>query len=222
MSVAACADGREFTGEIAIGADGLHSRIRKRFTDDEPVNSGFVAYRGAVPMEQVERHADLRDVVAWIGPGLHLVQYPLRSGRMYNQVAVFRSQAYLRGEADWGDPAELKATFAGCSEHVRESLSTLSIDNRWPMLDRPPTPNWAHGRVALLGDAAHPMLQYLAQGACQALEDAATLAAELAAAGQPAGRSARGWPATRRYVRRARCACSEAPGPGARSGMWTA
>ncbi len=187
--VASCADGREFTGEVAIGADGLHSRIRQHFVDDEPVNSGFVAYRGAVPMEQVERHADLRDVVAWLGPGLHLVQYPLRSGRMYNQVAVFRSQAYLRGEADWGGPAELAAAFAGCSEHVRESLSTLSIDNRWPMLDRPPTPDWARGRVALLGDAAHPMLQYLAQGACQALEDSAALAAALAAAGA-AGRPA--------------------------------
>jgi 3-hydroxybenzoate 6-monooxygenase len=185
--VAACADGREFTAEIAIGADGLHSRIRGHFTDDEPINSGFVAYRGAVPMEQVERHADLRDVVAWIGPGLHLVQYPLRSGRMYNQVAVFRSQAYRRGEADWGNPAELAAAFAGCSEHVRESLSTLSIENRWPMLDRLPMPDWARGRVALLGDAAHPMLQYLAQGACQALEDSAVLAAELAAAGH-AGR----------------------------------
>jgi 2-polyprenyl-6-methoxyphenol hydroxylase-like FAD-dependent oxidoreductase len=181
--VATCADGREFRGQIAIGADGLHSRIRKSFIDDEPVNSGFVAYRGAVPMEQVERHADLRDVVAWLGPGLHLVQYPLRSGKMYNQVAVFRSQAYLRGEAEWGGPDELTAAFAGCSEHVRMSLSTLSIDNRWPMLDRPPMPHWARGRVALLGDAAHPMLQYLAQGACQALEDSAVLASQLAAAG---------------------------------------
>ncbi|HEY7013577.1 MAG TPA: FAD-dependent monooxygenase [Streptosporangiaceae bacterium] len=182
-TIATCADGREFSAEIAIGADGLHSRIRQHFTDDEPVNSGFVAYRGAIPMEHVERHADLRDVVAWIGPDLHLVQYPLRSGRMYNQVAVFRSQAYLRGEADWGTPAELAAAFAGCSEHVRESLKRLSIDNRWPMIDRLPMPDWARGRLALLGDAAHPMLQYLAQGACQALEDADVLAAELAAAG---------------------------------------
>jgi 3-hydroxybenzoate 6-monooxygenase len=186
-TVATCADGREFTAQVAIGADGLHSRIREHVTDDEPVNSGFVAYRGAVPIEQVARHADLRDVVAWIGPGLHLVQYPLRSGRMYNQVAVFRSQAFLRGGADWGSPAELAAAFAGCSEHVRESLSTLRIDNRWPMLDRPPTPDWARGRIALLGDAAHPMLQYLAQGACQALEDSAALAGALAEAGK-AGR----------------------------------
>ena len=182
-TVATCADGREFRAEIAIGADGLHSRIRRYFTDDEPVNSGFVAYRGAVAIDQVERHADLRDVVAWLGPGLHLVQYPLRSGRMYNQVAVFQSEALLRGDPDWGGPAELTAAFAGCSEHVRKSLATLSIDNRWPMLDRLPTLDWARGRVALLGDAAHPMLQYLAQGACQALEDSAVLAAELAGAG---------------------------------------
>jgi 3-hydroxybenzoate 6-monooxygenase len=180
--VATCADGREHAAGIAIGADGLHSRTRALFIDDEPVNSGFVAYRGAVPMEQVERHADLRDVVAWLGPGLHLVQYPLRSGRMYNQVAVFRSQAYLRGEEDWGNPAELAEAFAGCSEHVRMSLSTLSVTNRWPMLDRLPMPAWARGRVALLGDAAHPMLQYLAQGACQALEDSAALADALAEA----------------------------------------
>jgi 3-hydroxybenzoate 6-monooxygenase len=181
-TTAVCADGREFSAQITVAADGLHSRIRQYFADDEPVNSGFVAYRGAVPMDQVERHADLRDVVAWIGPGLHLVQYPLRSGQMYNQVAVFRSQAYLRGEADWGNPAELTAAFAGCCEHVRESLKTLSIANRWPMLDRLPMPNWARGGVALLGDAAHPMLQYLAQGACQAIVDADVLAAELAAA----------------------------------------
>ena len=182
-TVAICADSREFSADLAIGADGLHSRVRQYFSDDEPANSGFVAYRGAVPIDQVERHADLRDVVAWIGPGLHLVQYPLRSGQMYNQVAVFRSQAYLRGEEDWGNPAELAAAFAGCSEHVRESLKTLSIVNRWPMIDRLPMPDWARGRVALLGDAAHPMLQYLAQGACQAIEDAAVLAAEVAAAG---------------------------------------
>ncbi len=186
---ATCADGREFTAGIAVGADGLHSRLRKLFADDEPVISGFVAYRGAVPMEQVERHADLRDVVAWLGPGLHLVQYPLRSGRMYNQVAVFRSPSFLHGDPDYGNPQELKEAFAGCGEHVRESLGTLSIDNRWPMLDRPPIAGWAYGRLALLGDAAHPMLQYLAQGACQALEDADALAEALAAAGN-AGRPA--------------------------------
>jgi salicylate hydroxylase len=169
-------DGRLLRGTAAIGADGLRSQVRRLFSDDEPICSGYVAYRGAVPMEQVSRHADLRDVVAWVGPGLHLVQYPLRSGRMYNQVAVFRSEAYARGEVDWGTPAELEATFAGCSDHVRESIPLLGRDQRWPMYDREPIGTWAKGRIALLGDAAHPMVQYLAQGACQALEDAAALA----------------------------------------------
>ena len=176
---ASCPDGRSFDGIAAICADGLHSRSRAMFSDDEPICSGYVAYRGAVPMEQVARHADLRDVVAWIGPGLHLVQYPLRSGRMYNQVAVFRSDAYLRGEDDWGHLAELEQRFAACCDHVRESIPLLGRDNRWPMYDRLPIPTWVRGRIALLGDAAHPMLQYLAQGGCQAIEDAAVLAAAL-------------------------------------------
>jgi 2-polyprenyl-6-methoxyphenol hydroxylase-like FAD-dependent oxidoreductase len=176
---ASCADGRAFTGVAAIGADGLRSSTRTLFSDDEPICSGYVAYRGAVPMEQVARHADLRDVVAWIGPGLHLVQYPLRSGRMYNQVAVFRSDAFERGEEDWGNPQELEQRFSACCAHVRESTPLLGRDNRWPMYDRLPIPTWVKGRIALLGDAAHPMLQYLAQGGCQAIEDAAALAAAL-------------------------------------------
>ncbi len=172
-------EGAHHAASVAIAADGLNSRLRQRFAQDEPVNSGYVAYRGAVPMADVQRHADLRDVVAWIGPGLHLVQYPLRSGQMYNQVAVFRSQAWDKGDPDWGNPAELDATFAPTSEHVRESARLLGRDHRWPMYDRMPIRNWVSGRIALMGDAAHPMLQYLAQGACQSIEDAWAIAAAL-------------------------------------------
>jgi salicylate hydroxylase len=177
---AICRGGRVFTGAVLIGADGLRSRLRQPFVDDDLICSGYVAYRGAVPMEAVQRHADLRDVVAWIGPGLHLVQYPLRSGRMYNQVAVFRSAAYERGDPDWGNPDELAERFAGCCDHVRESVPLLGQDHRWPMYDRLPSSTWVRGRVALLGDAAHPMLQYLAQGACQAIQDADAIAGVLA------------------------------------------
>lgn len=138
-------------------------------------------------MDQVARHADLRDVVAWIGPGLHLVQYPLRSGQMYNQVAVFRSDAFGRGEADWGNPEELEQRFSACCAHVREPTPLLGRDNRWPMYDRRPIPTWVKGRIGLLGDAAHPMLQYLAQGGCQAIEDAATLALALERTDDAAG-----------------------------------
>ena len=176
---AECADGRRFSAGLVVGADGLRSPMRAMFAQDEPLCSGYVAYRGAVPMEFVDRHADLRDVVAWLGPGLHLVQYPLRSGRMYNQVAVFRSAAWDRGEDDWGTFDELTETFAKCVEHVRESTRMLGTDHRWPMYDRLPIDSWTRGRVALLGDAAHPMLQYLAQGACQAIQDADVLASVL-------------------------------------------
>ncbi|MCG5213160.1 FAD-dependent monooxygenase [Streptosporangium soli] len=245
--VAECADGRTFEGAAGLGADGLHSTIRTAFSDDSPVFSGYVAYRGAVPVvppgqhpdlpaeppgrltnlhpeppgrhpsphpeppgqhahphreppgrhsdphpeppgrhldlhrEPPGRPADLRDVVAWVGPGLHLVQYPLRSGGLRNLVAVFRSERHERGEDDWGNPAELDERFARCCARVREAIPLLGRDNRWPMYDRPPIAAWARGRVALLGDAAHPMLQYLAQGACQAIEDAVTLAESLTA-----------------------------------------
>ena len=156
-----------------------------------------MAYRGAVPMEQVERHADLRDVVAWLGPGLHLVQYPLRSGRMYNQVAVFPARLSCAGTPTGANPPELTDAFAGCSEHVRESL--WHAQHRQPLADARPAADagWACGRVALLGDAAHPMLQYLAQGACQALEDSDALAAELAAAGTAGRPPAEGLARTR-------------------------
>lgn len=179
LAEARCADGRAVAGAAVIGADGLRSVARRMFSSDEAVGTGYVAYRGAVPLDQVERHADLADVVVWIGPGIHLVQYPLRSGAMYNQVAVFRSPRYAAGHEDWGTPEELDAAFAEAHPHVRESLGSLWRDRRWPMYDREPISTWTSGRVALLGDAAHPMLQYLAQGACQALEDAVSLADRL-------------------------------------------
>lgn len=173
-------DGREFAGDVLLAADGLHSRIRPLFSADEPVCSGYVAYRGAVPLEAVAHRSDLADVVVFVGPGRHFVQYPLRAGELYNQVAVFRSPAFARGEADWGGPDELDAAFTGSCDHVLGAISAVGRDLRWPMYDRLPIDTWVRGRVALLGDAAHPMLQYLAQGACQAIQDADAVARALA------------------------------------------
>jgi salicylate hydroxylase len=168
-------DGTKYEGVAVIAADGLHSVIRQMFSDDAPVGSGFVAFRGTAAIEEVTARAALDEVVAWIGPDLHFVQYPLRGGAIYNQVAVFRSRS---GE---GGPDELDEAFSGCCPQVREATGFLWRDRWWPMYDREPRGAWAHGRVALLGDAAHPMLQYLAQGACQAIEDADVLARTLAA-----------------------------------------
>jgi 3-hydroxybenzoate 6-monooxygenase len=176
--IAYCADGSVHESRVVVAADGLTSSLRESFVDDEPICSGFVAYRGAIPIEKMATEVSLRDVIAWIGPNCHFVQYSLRRGEIFNQVAVFASPAYARGEADWGGPEELDEAFSQCCEHIRRSMPSLWRDRRWPMYDRLPVDNWVSGRLVLIGDAAHPMLQYLAQGACQAIEDAYVLARE--------------------------------------------
>jgi salicylate hydroxylase len=169
-------DGRDFDAEVTIAADGLHSVLRRGIVGDELVPSGYVAYRGTVPItDAVTGDQELDDVVVWAGPGCHLVQYRLRAGQVLNQVAVFESPGFLRGEQEFGGVDELDAAFADCHPRVREAIAHVGRQRRWPLYDRIPAPYWGSGRLVLTGDAAHPMLQYLAQGCCQALEDAKTL-----------------------------------------------
>jgi len=169
--------GDTFTANAVIGADGIRSNIRKYFTDDEPVCSEYVAYRGTIPIEEIETdNLELDDVIMWIGPYLHLVQYPVRSKQLYNQVVVFKSYRYNEGGDDWGTPDEMEQRFQDSHPKVWRALSFINRQFRWPMYDRLPIDNWTKGNVTLLGDAAHAMLQYLAQGGCQALEDASYLA----------------------------------------------
>jgi len=176
-----CADGSLYTCDALIGADGLRSVVRGLVIDSsEPVCEGFVAYRGAIPMEEVIEHGGLDTIRYWIGPRLHFIQYPLRRGELYNQVAVFKSERYRAESEDWGTEEELEAHFASTHESVRRSLTRIKRDRHWTMYDRPPTDNWTRHHITLLGDAAHPMLQYIAQGACQALEDAVYLAEAVA------------------------------------------
>jgi 2-polyprenyl-6-methoxyphenol hydroxylase-like FAD-dependent oxidoreductase len=194
----------EHRADVVVAADGLRSVLRRKFSDDEPICSGYVAYRGAFPLSEIDLELDqnaLTDVVVYMGPGCHLVQYPLRRGEMFNTVAVFQSPSYQRGAADWGGPEELDEVFAGACPEVRRGLASLWRHRRWPMYDRLPIPTWVTGRLGLTGDAAHPMLQYLAQGACQAIEDAFCLA------GQAAHRSADGevdWPVALKEYEKAR------------------
>lgn len=172
-----CADGSEYESEIVVGADGLWSTIRASFVaDGDAICSQYVAYRGAIPMSEMSEHAGLDNVMLWTGPDMHLVQYPLRRGELYNQVVVFKSERYTREPADWGTPDELDAHFSGGAPLVASALSKIKRNRRWPMFDRLPVTQWIDNRVVLLGDAAHPMLQYLAQGAAQALEDGVVLA----------------------------------------------
>ncbi|MTD53035.1 FAD-dependent monooxygenase [Amycolatopsis pithecellobii] len=175
-----CADGQVYRAGLVVGADGLRSTLRTLFADDEPVCSGYVAYRGTVPIEEVETGVEGNDVMLWIGPRLHLMQYPVRVGALYNQVAVFHSKTFAAG-GEWGTPEELDEMFAPTVEAVRLSAASVSRIRHWPLYDREPLGSFVRGRAVLLGDAAHPMLQVLGQGACQALEDAVVLADELAA-----------------------------------------
>ncbi|WJJ12272.1 FAD-dependent monooxygenase [Prescottella equi] len=169
------ADGSVHAADALLALDGLHSTLRRKIHDDKPVGSGYVAFRGTVPMEEVPFADEIEDVVGYIGPRCHFIQYPLRGGTMLNQVAVFQSPAFLRGEEMWGSPEELAHAYDHCHESARKALGYLWTDKWWPMFDREPVENWVDGRMILLGDAAHPPLQYLASGAVMALEDAKCL-----------------------------------------------
>lgn len=165
-------DGSTDEADVVIAADGIHSVARPAIVQDEPVSSAYVAYRGAVPIElAAENDIDPTAVQVYIGPGCHFVQYALRAGEMFNQVAVFESPKALAGQDDWGTPDELDAAFEGTCEQAQKGLPLMWRDRWWRMFDRDPIMNWLNGRIALLGDAAHPPLQYMAQGAIMAIED---------------------------------------------------
>lgn len=170
-------NGDSYEAAVVIAADGLHSVARRLLVDDEPVSSSYVAYRGTVPVAEIcDRPVDLSEVVVYVGPRHHFVHYGLRGGAMLNQVAVFESPKALAGEDDWGTPDELDAAFDHACGAVRDGIPFMWRDKWWRMFDRDPISTWVHGRIALLGDSAHPPLQYMAQGAIMAIEDGWVLA----------------------------------------------
>lgn len=171
------ADGRRFSGAGLIGADGLWSKTRELVVSDgPPVVSGHIAYRAVLPTESVPEEFRQNAMILWGGPKHHLVQYPLRGGELFNLVAVFHSDKYVEGWDTTGDAAELHRRFADACDTVQALLRKIDAWRMWVLCDREPVKDWSRGNITLLGDAAHPMLQYLAQGACMAMEDAIILA----------------------------------------------
>jgi len=176
--------GKTHQGAALIGADGLWSAIREELVGDgKPRVSGHIAYRAVLPTGEVPEHIAQDNIVLWAGPKTHLVHYPLHKGEIYNLVAVFHSDRYEEGWDTYGDPEELHQRFAGEHEDVLAMLDKIESWRMWVLCDREPIKDWTKGRVTLLGDAAHPMLQYLAQGACMATEDGVCLATRVAANG---------------------------------------
>ena len=170
-------DGRAYDAPAFIAADGLWSTVRaKLIGDGKPRVAGHVSYRSVLPAADVPEKLRRNDMVIWAGPKCHMVHYPLRCGELFNLVATFHSNRYEEGWNSFGDPAELHERFRGTCDIVKLMLGKIAEWRMWVLCDREPIKHWSKGRVTLLGDAAHPMLQYLAQGAGMALEDSLCLA----------------------------------------------
>ncbi|WP_137701729.1 3-hydroxybenzoate 6-monooxygenase [Marimonas lutisalis] len=173
-------DGERITGRALIGADGLWSNIRKRVVGDgKPRVSGHTTYRSVIPTEQMPEDLRWNAATLWAGPKCHIVHYPLSGWKVFNLVVTYHNDA---PEPVAGLPVTNEEVARGF-EHVnpvaRQIIEKGTNWKLWVLCDRDPVLNWVDGRVALLGDAAHPQLQYFAQGACMAMEDAVALAATL-------------------------------------------
>ena len=167
--------GGQHRGVALIGADGVKSAVRQQYVGDAARISGHVVYRAVV--DKADFPADLRWNAAsiWVGPNCHLVHYPLRGGEQYNVVVTFHSRDTEQWSVREGSREEVQSYFEGICARARQLIDLPKDWKRWATADRDPSGHWAYGRAVLLGDAAHPMLQYLAQGACMAMEDAVTL-----------------------------------------------
>ena len=203
--VATTEGGLAIEAAALVGADGLWSNTRREIIGDGPPRvSGHIAYRAVLPIEHIEERFRRNAMTLWAGPRNHLVHYPLRGGKLFNLVAVFHSDKYVEGWDRQGDPEELHRRFAGNCEVVRTLLSKVETWRMWVLCDREPVKGWSRGRATLVGDAAHPMLQYLAQGAGMAMEDGVVLARSVAAAGDDIPGAFRAYEAER-YLRTGRC-----------------
>jgi salicylate hydroxylase len=183
-AVATFADGSTFEADLIVGADGVRSVIRNAlFGAEEPLFTGHMCYRAVVPVGGLVDYVS-PDTSFWLGPNGHIVTYYVRSGTAVNIVAVAETANWV--EESWNVPSsknEMLAAFRGWHRNVESLFERVDEVHKWGLFDRDPMKKWSQGHVTLLGDAAHPMLPYLSQGAAMAIEDAYVLAASLAAHG---------------------------------------
>ena len=172
---------KQHRGLALIGADGVKSLVREQLVGDPARVTGHVVYRAVVEREDFPKDLQWNAASIWVGPNCHLVHYPLRGGEQYNVVVTFHSRQQEEWGVTEGSKEEVQSYFQGICARARQLIDLPKSWKRWATADREPIGQWSFGKVTLLGDAAHPTTQYLAQGACMALEDAVTLGEALKA-----------------------------------------
>jgi 2-polyprenyl-6-methoxyphenol hydroxylase-like FAD-dependent oxidoreductase len=168
-------NGTRWVGQALIGADGGKSVVRAQYVNDAPRVTGHVVYRAVVDKPDFPDDLKWNAASLWAGPKCHLVHYPLRGGEQYNVVVTFHSRQPETWGVTEGSKEEVESYFQGISPKARQLIDLPKSWKRWATADREPIATWVFGRATLLGDAAHPTTQYMAQGACMAMEDAVTL-----------------------------------------------
>jgi len=167
--------GQAHQGVALIGADGVKSVVRQHFVNDPARVTGHVVYRAVVDKKDFPVDLQWNAASIWVGPNCHLVHYPLRGGEQYNVVVTFHSRQQEEWGVTEGSKEEVQSYFQGICPRARQLIDLPKSWKRWATADREPIGQWSYGRATLLGDAAHPTTQYMAQGACMAMEDAVTL-----------------------------------------------
>ena len=167
--------GHAHQGLALIGADGVKSAVRQQFVGDPARVTGHVVYRAVVDKKDFPADLQWNAAAIWVGPNCHLVHYPLRGGEQYNVVVTFHSRQPEEWGVTDGNKEEVQSYFQGICPKARQLIDLPKTWKRWATADREPIGQWTYGRVTLLGDAAHPTTQYMAQGACMAIEDSVTL-----------------------------------------------